>query len=199
MPEPIVLASASTARAALLRPAGVAVEIERAALDEDEIKTAFLREGRKAADCAAALAEAKAKRVALRRAGALVIGADQILSCEGTWFDKPKNCDEARAQLTALRGKSHALVTAVAVVRDGAVLWHHIEEPRLAMRRFSDGFLDHYLAVAGDGILSSVGAYQLEGLGAQLFARIDGDYFTILGLPLLPLLDFLRGRGALAS
>ena len=199
MPEPIVLASASTARAALLRAAGVAAEIERAALDEDEIKIAFRRDGRSAADCAAALAEAKAKRVALRRAGALVIGADQILACEGAWFDKPKDRDAARAQLTTLRGKSHALVTAVAVVRDGAVLWHHIEEPRLTIRHFSDGFLDHYLAAAGDRILGSVGAYQLEGLGAQLFTRIDGDYFTILGLPLLPLLDFLRGRGALAS
>lgn len=199
MPEPIVLASASTARAALLRAAGVAVEIECAALDEDEIKIAFRREGRSATDCATALAEAKAKRVAQRRAGALVIGADQILSCEGVWFDKPKDRDEARAQLLALRGKSHALVTAVAAVRDGTVLWHHVDEPRLIMRRFSDAFLDRYLATAGDGLLGSVGAYQLEGLGAQLFARIDGAYFSILGLPLLPLLDFLRGRGALAS
>lgn len=197
--EPIVLASASAVRARLLEAAGVAATVDHARLDEDEIKAAFRREGRTVADCAAALAAAKAKRVALRHKDALVIGADQMLSCDGAWLEKPESRDAARAQLLSLRGKPHTLSTAVAVVRGDAVLWHHLEEPRLVMRRFSDVFLDAYLAAAGDAVLSSVGAYQLEGLGAQLFARIEGDYFAILGLPLLPLLDFLRGRDALAA
>lgn len=198
-PEPIVLASASTVRARLLGAAGVAVTVDHARLDEDEIKAAYRHEGRTAADCAAALAEAKAKRVALRHPDDLVIGADQILSCEDTWFDKPGSRDAARAQLLALRGKRHTLSAAAVVVRGGQVMWHHVEEPHLLMRRFSDEFLDAYLTAAGEAVLSSVGAYQLEGLGAQLFARIEGDYFSILGLPLLPLLDCLRGHGALAA
>jgi septum formation protein len=197
--EPIILASGSVARGRLLHDAGIRVAIERAGLDEEDIKHAFRAEGRSAQDCATALSEAKATRVSDRRPGTLVIGADQILVCEGAWFDKPADMDEARRQLLALRGKPHELVTAVTVVRDGAVLWHHVARPRLAMRAFSDGFLDAYLASIGDRALATVGAYELEGLGAQLFARIDGDYFSILGLPLLPLLDFLRGHGAVPS
>jgi septum formation protein len=117
------------------------------------------------------------------------------LDCAGTWFDKPRDRNEARAQLVALRGKRHELISAVTVVKNGAVIWHVVDRPRLTMRSFSDRFLDAYLAALGDDALASVGVYQLEGLGAQLFERIDGDYFSILGLPLLPLLDFLRGHG----
>jgi septum formation protein len=190
----VVLASASAARATLLENAGFVVVREPAAIDESEAKAAFRAEGAEAASCAVALAAAKAARVSRRHPGELVVGADQILVCSGIWFDKPPDRDHARAQLVALRGRTHELVTAVCVFRDGADLWHHVERPRLAMRAFSDAFLDAYLAAGGDAVLGSVGAYQLEGLGAHLFARVEGDYFSILGLPLLPLLDFLRGQ-----
>jgi septum formation protein len=193
---PVVLASASATRAAILAHAGLEVLRDSSGVDEDEIKRSFRREGLDAASCATALAETKAMRVAARHTGALVIGADQMLDCAGTWFDKPRDRDEARAQLLALRGKRHELVSAVAVVRNGAVIWRLVDRSRLTMRAFSDAFLDTYIAALGDDVLSSVGVYQLEGLGAQLFDKIEGDYFSILGLPLLPLLDFLRGHGA---
>ncbi|HEX7969458.1 MAG TPA: Maf family protein [Stellaceae bacterium] len=193
--KPVVLASASAARAAMLANAGLEVGREPAGIDEDEVKLSFRREGIDAARCATALAEAKAMRVSERHVGTLVIGADQMLDCSGTWFDKPRDLDEARVQLAALRGKRHELVTAAAVVQNGAVIWRRVERPRLTMRDFSDQFLDCYLAAAGDDALGTVGAYRLEGLGVQLFSRIEGDYFSILGLPLLALLDFLRGRG----
>jgi septum formation protein len=192
----IVLASASATRAALLEHAGITAERVPAAIDESEIKRAFQAERRGVDECAAALAEAKAMLVSRHRPGALVIGADQILECGGAWFDKPPDRDQARAQLLALRGKRHVLATAVCVVLDGSPLWRAVERPALTMRAFSDTFLDWYLDRAGDAaVLGSVGAYQLEGLGAQLFARVEGDYFSILGLPMLPLLDFLRGHG----
>lgn len=197
--ETIYLASASATRARLLDAAGVPVVAEPAAVDEEEIKAAFHAERRSAADCAAALAEAKAARISARHPEALVIGADQMLDCDGVWFDKPVDLAHARAHLLALRGKRHALISAVAVLRRGAVLWHTIDRAELTMRPFSDEFLHHYLVAAGDDVLTSVGAYRLEGLGAQLFERVDGDFFGILGLPLLPLLDFLRGHGALAA
>jgi len=193
--RPVVLASASATRAAILAQAGIEVLRDSAGVDEDEIKRSFRREGRDAASCAAALAETKAMRVSERHSDALVIGADQMLDCAGTWFDKPRDRGEARAQLAALRGKRHELVSAVAVVRNGAVIWRLVDRPRLTMRAFSDRFLDAYLAALGDDALAAVGVYQLEGLGAQLFERVEGDYFSILGLPLLPLLDFLRGHG----
>ena len=168
------------------------------ALAEDEIKRSMQSAGADAAAAADALAEAKAARVSRRAPGALVIGADQILECGGVWFDKPPDVDHARAHLTSLRGRSHQLATAVCVVRDGQRLWHHREAPRLTMRRFSDAFIESYLAAQGSSVLGSVGAYRLEGPGVQLFARIEGDHFSILGLPLLPLLDFLRGHGVVA-
>lgn len=197
--ETIYLASASATRVHLLEAAGVSVVAEPAAVDEEEIKSAFHADKASAADCAAALAEAKATRVSTRHPAALVIGADQMLDCNGVWFDKPADLAHARAHLLALRGRRHSLITAVAVLRGGAVLWHTVERAELTMRGFSDAFLQHYLAAAGADVLHSVGAYRLEGLGAQLFERVDGDFFTILGLPLLPLLDFLRGHGALAA
>ena len=197
--EPLVLASGSVTRARLLADAGLTILVDPASVDEEEIRASFLAEGRDAAACAEALAEAKAMRVSARRAGALVLGADQILDCGGRWLEKPRDLEAARAQLMLLRAKRHALITAATVVRNGAPVWHTVERAHLTMRGFSDGFLEDYIGAAGEELLGSVGAYQLEGLGAQLFERIEGDFFTILGLPLLPLLDFLRGHGALEA
>lgn len=191
-PRKVILASASKSRANLLTAAGLAFEVLPAHADEDAVKDALKAEGADARQCAETLAEIKAVQVSQRVPGVLVIGADQMLECDGVWFDKPKDMNGARAHLTAMRGKTHTLPTAVAVILDGAVIWHHSASPRLTMRDFSDAFIEHYLANTGEKILSSVGAYQLEGWGVQLFERIDGDFSTILGLPLLPLLAFLR-------
>ncbi|WP_425450177.1 Maf family protein [Virgifigura deserti] len=199
VPPKIVLASASATRARLLAAAGVPVETHPAAIDEDEIKISL--RGAKATSAAAAetLAEIKAQTVSRRCPGRLVVGADQVLDCDEEWFDKPADLKQARAQLGRLRGRRHELISSAMVVQDGVRLWHHTARAALTMRPFSDAFLDSYLAAAGPGVCASVGAYQLEGLGAQLFARVEGDYFTILGLPLLPLLAFLRDRDALPS
>lgn len=194
----LVLASASPARARLLSAAGLKPTIEPADIDEAPIKAAFRAGGRDAGACAVALAEAKAKRVADRMPGAMVLGADQILVCDGEWFDKPVDRATARAQLIALRGKRHVLATAAVLVQNGAVIWQALEQPALIMRPFTDEFLETYLAAAGDATLASVGAYQLEGTGIQLMAAVEGDHFAILGLPLLPLLDFLRDTGMIA-
>jgi septum formation protein len=191
----VVLASASAARAALLEQAGLEVVRDPAGVDEAAVKASFRQEGFDAASCAAALAEAKATRVSERHRDALVIGADQILVHDERWLDKPRDRAEAHAQLADLRGSRHELVTAVAVAKNGATLWRHTDCAFLYMRSFSDAFLAAHLDTAGDAALASVGAYQLEGVGAQLFARIEGDYFSILGLPLLPLLEFLREHG----
>lgn len=193
----IVLASASAARRAMLERAGVSFTIDVAAIDEQSVKDSFKAETGNPARAAEALAALKAIRVSARHPGALVVGADQMLDCDGTWYDKPADPAEARAQLMSLRGRNHRLTSAVLVVRDGQTLWHHTEAAHLTMRRFSDAFLDDYLTQAGEAVLGSVGAYQLEGLGAQLMMQVTGDHFTILGLPLLPLLDFLRENGEL--
>lgn len=192
----IVLASTSPTRQGLLSRAGVTFRSAAPEIDEAVVK-AGEPDTRRAAML---LAEQKAGAVAAVFPGAVVIGADQMLDCEGIRFDKPNDRSAARHQLLALRGRRHRLITAVAVATaaDG-VLWRHCEEASLTMRRFSDAFADGYLAETGDAVLSSVGAYQLEGRGAQLFERVDGDFFTILGLPLLALLEFLRSRGDLPS
>ncbi len=191
----VILASASAIRATVLRNAGVAVDIVPGTVDETAVKQAQRARGATADDCASALAELKARDVAHKHAGALVIGADQMLECDGRWFDKPGDAAQAAAQLRALSGRTHVLIAAVAVVRDDTVVWRHVERARLTMRRLDDGFIADYLAAVGDGAQRSVGAYQLEGRGVQLFSHIDGDYFAILGLPLLPLLAFLRDQG----
>jgi nucleoside triphosphate pyrophosphatase len=198
-PAPVILASASPARAGLLRAAGIPILVEAAAVDEAEVKASLRAAGADAAAVAETLAELKAQRVSRRYSGRLVIGADQVLECGGVLFDKPTDQAAARTQLLALRGRRHRLVCAVALVRDGQRIWHHVDRAELTMREFSTSFLDRYLEAVGDAVLSSVGAYQLEGAGAQLFAGVDGDYFTILGLPLLPLLDILREHGVLLS
>lgn len=195
--EGLILASASAARARLLKSAGVDAAVVPANIDEAAIKQRFRAANRVAADCARALAEAKARRVSARHPQALVIGADQILVCGSEWLDKPEGLGAARAQLQALRGRTHVLETAVCAVRDDERLWSVAVAPQLRMREFSDAFLDEYLAAEGDDVLASVGAYRLEGRGVLLFERIDGDYFAILGLPLLPLLAFLREQGQL--
>ena len=193
----LVLASASQSRLALMKGAGLDPIVDPASLDENEVKTSMHAAGATAADVAEALAELKATRVSTRHPNALVIGADQLLECAGVWFDKPSDIEHARAHLLTLRGKTHHLHTSVCVVRDGNRIWHHRARADLTMRPFSNQFLDEYMTRTGDDVLRSVGAYQLEGPGAQLFSAIDGDYFTVLGLPLLPLLDFLRDTGHL--
>ena len=197
--QTVILASASQSRAALLRNAGVAIECWPAGIDEDSLKASYRQDGRSAADVAARLAELKAQGVGKDHAGRFVIGADQMLQCGGAWFDKPVDLDHARGHLRALRGKTHELFAAICVLRDGVCLWRHLECARMTMRPFSDEFLDAYIDAVGENACLSVGAYQLEGLGARLFSRIEGDYFTILGLPLLPLLAFLAGHGVVRS
>lgn len=196
---PLVLASASAARRAVLEGAGLRFEALPAAVDEAAIKEAAQAEGIAAADAAIILAEAKAERIARRHPEALVIGCDQLLVCEGRWFDKPPDLAAARAQLLALRGRRHELVTAVVCHRQGSRIWQHVATPRLAMRDFSDAFLDAYLAAEGERVTTSVGAYRLEGPGVHLFAAVQGEHAAILGMPLLPLLGFLRQHGVLAA
>src|SRR5262249_28270717 len=151
------------------------------AVDEAEIKEGYRAEKLATSECATALAEAKALRIARRHPEALVIGADQLLVCGDAWFDKPSDRSASRPQLLALRGRPHELVTAICVARGSDMLWHHVERPRLVMRAFDEAFLERYLDRCGDDVLGSVGAYRLEGLGIQLFERIDGDFFAILG------------------
>jgi septum formation protein len=195
----LILASASTSRKAVLERAGLRFEVKAAHIDEAEVKRSALAEGASAADTALLLAELKARRVARTAGDALVIGCDQLLVCNGAWFDKPADMAQARAHLLALRGRTHTLVTAVLCLRDGRRVWHHVARPTLTMRGFGDGFLDAYLATEGDALTTTVGAYRLEGLGVHLFDAIDGEHAAILGLPLLPLLGFLRQHGVLAT
>lgn len=191
---PLILASASPSRRQLLANAGLVFETEPPGIDEDEAKRSLLAERSSPQEIAEALAEMKALRVSSRHPQAMVVGGDSTLACQGRLFDKPPTLEAARKQLLALRGQTHELFSSVVVARGGVRLWHWNERARLTMRPFNETFLDAYLDRAGEAVLTSVGAYQLEGLGAHLFSRVDGDYFTILGLPLLPLLSFLAGH-----
>ncbi len=191
----LVLASGSAARRALLEAAGLRFAVQPVAIDEAALRETVQAEGGSAEEAALALAGMKARRAAA--GDGLVIGADQILACDGAWFGKPADRDAAADQLRALRGRTHSLATAVACWRGGAEIWRHVASPRLSMRRFSDAFLDAYLAAEGDAVLGSVGCYRIEGLGAHLFDAVEGEHAAILGLPLLPLLGFLRQHGVL--
>ncbi len=192
----IVLASTSASRSALLRNAGVTFETQRPGVDEDAAKASLLAEGHGPREIADALAELKAVRVSARTEG-LVIGADQTLDFDGELIDKAASVEEARERLLRLRGKAHKLHSGVVVAQGGRPIWREVETASLWMRPFTDEFIDGYLARHGDSLLSSVGCYRLEDEGVQLFSRIQGDYFTILGLPMLGLLDLLRRYGAL--
>lgn len=194
-PPPLLLASRSAARRRLLEAAGLSFETVDAGLDEARMKRALQAEQPTPGDMARALAEMKAVKVSRERPEALVVGADQVLACDGVLYDKPGDLEQARRALQTLRGRDHVLLSAVAVAANGMAIWHHVDQASLRMRRLTDAALEAYMAAEGAAVLESVGAYRLEGLGAQLFERVDGDYFTVLGLPLLPLLAFLRGHG----
>ncbi|HVZ68007.1 MAG TPA: Maf family protein [Rhizomicrobium sp.] len=195
----LLLASASETRARLLRNAGVAFDIRPAHVDEDAVKESLLAAGAPPREVAGALAELKAVRVSGSAPDALVLGADQILTIEGELVSKCGNLGEARNLLRRLRGRSHELISALVLAKGGGAIWRHVESAHLTMRGFSDRFLEDYLDAEGEGLLKGVGCYRLEGRGLQLFDRIEGDYFTILGLPLVPLLGVLRLHGMVAA
>ena len=198
MSTQIILASKSAARRAVLTGAGVPFEVSVAGVDEDAVKNAMLAEGASPRDVADALAELKAIKVSRSKPG-FVIGSDQTLEFEGKLYDKAETVDGAAERLKTMRGKPHKLHSAVVVAKDGAPIWREIVSATLTMRDFSDEFLASYLELEGEEALGSVGCYRLEGPGAQLFSKIEGDYFAILGLPLMGLLDLFRRHGVLAA
>jgi septum formation protein len=196
-PQPLVLASRSDVRGKVLAAAGLRFEIRPAQIDERAVEAQV--GPLDAAAAARLLARKKAESVAAAQPGRLVLGADQTLARGSKRFSKPADRAEAAEQLRELRGRPHELNSALALVRDGELLFEHVDRARLTMRNFSDAFLNDYLDMAGAAALASVGGYQLEGVGVHLFERVDGDYFTILGLPLLPLLAFLREKELVAG
>lgn len=195
--ERLILASRSAARRAMLADAGVVFSVEDAGVDEDAIKVAMADAA--PTDLAVELAAAKALAVSRQRPEAWVLGADQTLSFDGGLVSKAKSLDEARARLQQMRGRTHHLHSGAALAHDGAVVWSGVDSVAMRMRDFSDDFLDAYLAAEGEALLSCVGAYRLEGLGSQLFEAVQGDYFTVLGLPLWPVLAELRRAGVIAT
>ena len=197
MPSPVILASSSDIRAQLLRNAGVAFDIVPARVDEAAIKASLEAEEARPRDVADTLAEFKARKVSEKHPGAIVLGCDQVLKLRGSVLSKAPDVDAARAQLRQLRGERHALLSAVVSYRDGAPLWRFVGEARLTMHRFSDQFLENYLSRNWDSVRYSVGCYKLEEEGVRLFQRVEGDYFTILGLPLLEVLAHLSAQGVL--
>ena len=195
----VVLASGSAIRADLMRAAGVDFAVQPARIDEPAIIASLAAEQAHARDIADTLAEYKARQISVKAPDALVIGADQVLVCEGQIYQKPADLLQTRAQLSDLRGKGHQLLSAVVVYEGGKPVWRTLGRAQLTMRSFSDEFLETYLANEGTDVLETVGCYKLEGAGVTLFSRVDGDYFTVLGLPLLELLEFLRTRKAIPA
>jgi len=196
-PNALILASASPTRKSMLENAGLEFSVIPARVDEEEIKLSLRAGGAAAEHIAETLAEHKACAVSAKNPGKLIIGADQILALNDEIFSKPENIDGARRQIQKLRGKPHRLISSVCVAVDGTRTWHHTGSADLQMRKFSDEALNLYLDMVGDAVLNSPGGYQVEGPAIQLFRSIKGDFFTILGLPLLPLLDYLRTRKVL--
>jgi len=194
----VILASGSAIRRKLMTDAGLKFDVVVKPVDESAIKDAMLADKARLRDIADALAEAKAMRVSLIEAG-LVIGADQIMVMNDTLFDKPIDIDDARNRLKLMRGQTHFLIGAVVICEGGVPVWRYMAKTKLTMRDFSDDFLEGYLSKEGDLVTKSVGAYRFEGLGSQLFSHVEGDFFSILGLSLLPVMDYLRTRGALQS
>ena len=194
----IILASGSASRRALLAGAGVDAKSVKPNVDEDAAKAGMRAEGISVRDQAMQLAELKAIKVSRSMPG-LVIGGDQMLNLDGEAFDKPADLNAARQHLEKLSGKSHRLETAIIIAENGTPVWRHLARPKLTVRTLTTEFIDAYLSTCGEKLLSTVGAYQLEDRGSQIFTDIEGDYFSILGLPLLPLLDYLRVRGVLLS
>jgi septum formation protein len=195
MSQTLILASGSAIRAQLLAQAGLEFLIERPRVDEDMLRSALLADGASPRDLADALAEMKSLRVSEKHADALVIGCDQVLDFGGQVFSKPRTRAEAHQQLMQLRGKRHSLLSAVVICEAGKPIWRHIGQVRLFVRDFSETWLDGYLDRNWPDIADAVGAYKLEKEGVRLFSRVDGDYFTVLGLPLLDILSYLSLRG----
>lgn len=199
MSIPFVLASGSEIRADLLRNAGLKIAVQPPRVDEEAVKQALLAEGAPPRDVADALAELKARKISEKHQQALVLGCDQVLEFDGQLISKPESPDQALAQLKAMRGKRHKLLSAAVICRDGQPEWRHVGQVRLVMRDSSDAYLEDYVTRNWDSIRHAVGAYKLEEEGVRLFTQIDGDYFTVLGMPLLELLNYLTLRGEIAS
>ena len=195
----IVLASTSSARRRMLQASGIPFVVEAPRVDEREFKLGLEAEGASAAEIAEVLAEAKAVGVSRRKQGLMVVGADQVLQCGDRRYDKPIDRADALSQLKSLRGRRHELVSCAVVVKDGLRTWHAIDRARLEIRDASDDFLESYLDAIGADALNGPGAYRIEGLGSQLFSRIEGSHFTVMGLPLLQLLEYLRQTGVLPA
>jgi septum formation protein len=191
MPD-LILASNSVTRRNMLMNAGVSFEAKAAMIDEEAIKDSLLQEGIVARDLADQLADLKARSLSQIYPGAYIIGSDQILEKDGRVFSKGNNISDAKEKLKILQNGKHSLFSAAVVYYEGKAIWRFVDEARLTMRPLSEEFIDQYLIKAGNSVFSSVGCYQIEGLGIQLFSKVEGSHFTILGMPLLPLLDFLR-------